>query len=61
MSELTIILKDENRTYKHKSLVYQPFIISENDPIILNAILEAKKNFDGEPEDIIVKVSFIFQ
>jgi len=58
MSELTVILKDEERTYKHKKAVYQPYTITFDDPLILEAIEEAKKNFIGEPDDIIIKIHF---
>jgi hypothetical protein len=58
MSELTIVLKDEERTYRHKKAIYQPYVITYDDPLILEAIEEAKRNFQGEPDDIIVKIHF---
>jgi hypothetical protein len=58
MSELTIILKDIERTYRHRKAIYQPYTITYDDPIILEAIAEAKKNFVGEPDEIIIKIHF---
>ena len=58
MSELTVIFKDSERTYRHKKMIYQPYIITYDDPIIIEAIEEAKKNFIGEPDDIIIKIHF---
>lgn len=61
MSELTVVLKDESRTYRQKFLIYDPYTISFDDPNILQCVLEAKKNFDGDPSDIIIKVNFQVQ
>ena len=56
MTELTVILKDADRTYRQKFLVYEEYSMNEQDPIIRNCIEEAKKSFEGEPETIQVKV-----
>ncbi len=58
MSELTVILKDTERTYRYKKMIYQPYTITYDDPIIMEALEEAKKNFIGEPEEIIIKIHF---
>lgn len=55
--ELTVILKDDSRTIRQKFPIYDKVICSEDDPIIQICILETKKNFDGEPTDIAVKMS----
>lgn len=60
--ELTITLKDEERTYKQKFLVYESVTFSvENDPIIMKCILEARKNFEGEPEDVVVRATMVMK
>lgn len=61
MSELTVILKDPERTYRQKFLCYEDYHVSENDPFILKCIEEAKKNFEGEPEEINVKIHLEIQ
>ena len=61
MSELTVILKDSERTYRQKFLIYDQYCPSHDDPIIMNCINEAKKNFDGEPEDINIKIHLEIQ
>ena len=61
MSELTIILKDDERTYRHRKAIYQPYVITYDDPLLLEAIAEAKRNFQGEPDEVIVKITFQFQ
>lgn len=61
MSELTVILKDSDRTYKQKFLIYELYSPIDSDPIILKCIQEAKKNFDGEPEEITIKIHLEIQ
>jgi len=61
MSELTVILKDSDRTYRQKFLVYATYCVSDTEPEILRCIEEAKKNFDGEPEEITIKIHLEIQ
>jgi hypothetical protein len=56
MSEITVVLKDSDRTYKHGFLIYEPFTVSEDDPVICACIEEAKMNFNGDPESVHVKI-----
>lgn len=61
MSELTVILKDSDRTYRQKFLIYEDYTMSCDDSVILMCIDEAKKNFDGEPEQIQIKIHMEFE
>lgn len=61
MSEITVILKDSDRTYRQKFLIYESFTISDDDPIILSCIEEAMKSFEGDPETIQIKVHMEIQ
>jgi len=61
MSELTVILKDSDRTYRQKFLIYEAFTMSDNDPVILLCIDEAKKSFEGEPESVQIKIHLEIQ
>lgn len=61
MTELTVILKDTERTYRQKFLIYEDYTATDTDPIILQCIDDAKKNFQGEPEDIQIKISLEIQ
>lgn len=56
MTELTVILKDDSRTYKELFLIYEDYSPSENDPVIIKCIQDAKKNFQGQPEKIQIKI-----
>jgi hypothetical protein len=61
MCEITVILKDEERNLRFKFLIYQPISTDENDPVIQECIAQAKKNFEGEPEEITIKISIEIQ
>lgn len=61
MTELTVILKDPERTYRQKFLIYENYTVSCNDLMILNCIDEAKKNFKGDPESIEIKIHLEIQ
>jgi len=59
--EVTIIMKDSERTYKHKFLEYNPFSLDVSDHTVRRMIEEAKKNFTGTPEDIVLKTTMVIQ
>lgn len=61
MTELTVILKDPHRTYRQKFLIYETYSVLDTDPVIRMCITEAKKNFEGDPESIQVKVHMEIQ
>lgn len=55
--EVTIILKDSEKTLKTKTLVYEQITMSGDDPEIDRLIREARMSFTGDPTDIQVKTS----
>lgn len=61
MNELTVILKNSDRTYRQKFLIYETYSVSENDKVIGMCIEEAKKSFEGDPESIQVKIHMEIQ
>lgn len=58
LSVLTITLKDDERTYKQKFLLYEPYIISEDDETIKDCINEALSNAEYEPDEIRININF---
>lgn len=56
MSELTVVLKDSERTYKQKFLIYSSYKVNAQDEQIQFCISEAKKNFVGKPEEVQIKI-----
>lgn len=61
MTELTVILKDSDRTYRQKFLIYENYCPCAEDPVITMCIEEAKKSFEGEPESIQIKIHLEIQ
>lgn len=61
MSELTVIFKDSERTYRQKFLLYETFSVAHDDPVILRCINEAKLNFQAEPDEINIKIHLEIQ
>lgn len=59
--EMTVILKDEERTYKHKFLIYDDVMMSPTDKTIQDCIREARLSFKEIPEDIIIKTTMVVQ
>lgn len=61
MNELTVVLKDSEKTMRHKFLMYEPYTMVDDDAAILHCIEVAKQNFEGEPESIQIKVHMEIQ
>jgi len=57
VSEVTVSIKDEEKTLKKKFLIYEQFIVSENDSTIKACIEEVLANFIGEPAKVTVKIT----
>ena len=56
-SEVSVRLKDDDKTLTIKHLIYEDFMCNENDPILKTCINETLKQFEGEPTDIQVKIT----
>lgn len=57
-SEVTVTIKnDEGKTLKEKFLIYDPYQVCEDDPIIRDCIARTLKDFMDDPSDIKVKIS----
>jgi hypothetical protein len=55
--EVTVVLKDSERTYRQKFLHYDELLLSVASDAILQCIKEAQENFQGIPDDVIIKTS----
>lgn len=60
-SEITVSIKDEEKTLKKKFLIYENFVASENDFTIRSCIEETLKNFSTEPSSIKVKINLLIE
>ena len=56
-TELTVIIKNSESTYRQKFLCYEAYELQPYNPFIMACIEDAKANFKGEAEEIRVKAS----
>ena len=56
-SELTITIKDEEKTHKSKHLIYEPYCVHADEPVIRKLVHSALEEFKGEPTDIRVRIN----
>jgi len=56
-SEITVIVKDDEKTLRTKSLIYESYTVDEADPILKECIDRTVKEFNGDPTDIQIKIS----
>jgi|FreactTroBogLake_1042271.scaffolds.fasta_scaffold27817_3 hypothetical protein len=59
--ELSVTIKDDEKTLTTKYLIYDEIIVREDDPIIADCIDQTLINFDGTPDDIIVRIKLEIQ
>ena len=60
-SELTVIIKDSEKTLRTKYLCYETYSVNENDPFISKCIKEAVANFGETFDSITVKINYVIQ
>lgn len=57
VSELTVIIKDEEKSLKKKFLIYDIYTVDESDQVIKDCIEETLQNFDGDPSSVKVNIA----
>lgn len=55
-SEVTIILKAEDSTFRKEFNCYDTFSMKPDDPVLLMMIESAKKEFKVHPEEIKIRI-----
>lgn len=59
VTEMTVILKCEEKTYKEKFLVYGDYSVNENDETVKEYVNVAKSSLKSEPEEIMIRISMV--
>ncbi len=59
--EITVSIRDSERNYKQKFLVYDPITLNAPDPQLSALIQEAVKNFNGQPDDIRIRFNMVVE
>ena len=60
-TELTVTIKNVESTYRQKFLLYDPYSMLPDDPVVLQCIDDATKMFKGVPENIQVRSLMVVQ
>lgn len=61
ITELTVTIKNPEASYKQKFMLYEPYQLTSDDPIVKKCIDETLANSKLEPEDISVRVFLSIQ
>jgi hypothetical protein len=56
-STITVTIKDDEKTLNAKYLMYQDYSVDVNDPIISSCIAQTLKSFEGEPNEVRVRIN----
>lgn len=59
--ELTVTVKDSERTLKREFLIYEPITFVDTDPIISRHVKESLEEFKGEPDDVKIRAVMILK
>lgn len=57
VSELTVIVKNEEKRQTTKHLIYDIFTVDEEDPTIKDLVERAVKQFNDEVDDVRIRIS----
>lgn len=61
VSELTVIIKDPEKTLRNKFLCYHPYAVDDNDDYIKDCVKRTVQQFNGTPESIKIKIDMQVQ
>ncbi len=59
VSELTVTIKDEEKTLKNKFLLYDLYSVHSEDPIIKSCISKSLEGFQGVPTDVKIRINMV--
>lgn len=57
VSEITVIVKDEEKTLRTKTLAYESYSMHQDDPILSECVKMSVNEFKGTPTSVKIKVS----
>jgi len=59
--EIKVKIKDDERKLEREFLIYDPVTFVESDPIIKKCVDETVEEFQGEPDDIVVRAMMVLK
>ena len=58
VSEITVTVKNEEKKFISKFLVYETFTVSQTDPVLLDCVKQTIKEFgDNEPDSVAIRIT----
>jgi hypothetical protein len=60
-AEITVVLKNAERTDRQKFLVYEQFCWDSQDPVLSACIKQAIEKFKDEVEDVIIQAKMVLK
>ena len=60
VSEVTVTLKDDEKTLKSKFLLYEVYSVSVDDDTLKACVGEALSGFKGSPTDVKIRINMEF-
>lgn len=57
LSEIAVIVKDDERTYTQRFLEYENFSVSDTDETLNRYIKQTLEEFQGEPQDVKIRIT----
>jgi hypothetical protein len=58
-SEITVTIKDDEKSLKAKYLIYEDFVVSCDDNTIKRCIAETLLSFQGEPSEVRIRINLV--
>lgn len=58
-TEITITIRNSEKTQKNKHLVYENYFLNDQDPVIKSLIGQALQEFNAEPEAIRIRANLV--
>lgn len=62
-SEIVVTVKDEEKTLKRKFLQYEEdavLTLSRQDATLANMVEQVCQEFEGEPDDVVLKITMVW-
>ncbi len=56
-SEITVTVKDSEKTLREKFLIYSAYTVHHDDPVIGSCVAKTIKSFNGEPDSVKIRIN----
>lgn len=57
VSEITVVVKDNEKSLRAKYLIYESYAVHSDDPVIGMCVAKTIESFQGEPDSVRIRIS----